>query len=46
MGGKYQQLQDQRELLEKGINDQREVFEARIEAVRAEAKQGKAEAIQ
>ena len=45
-GGKYQQLQDQRELLEKGINDQREVFEARIEAARAEAKQHKAEAIQ
>lgn len=57
MGGKYQQLQDQRELLEKdindqrellekGINDQREVFEARLEAARAEAKQQKAEAIQ
>ncbi|DBA85890.1 TPA: hypothetical protein ACH3X1_005435 [Trebouxia sp. C0004] len=46
VGGKYQQLQDQRELLEKGIIDQREVFEARIEAARAEAKQQKAEAIQ
>ncbi len=57
MGRKYQQLQDQRELLEKGINDQREllekgindqreVFEARLEAARAEAKEQKAEAIQ
>ena len=36
-GGKYQQLHDQRELLEKGINDQREIFEAKIEAARAEA---------
>ena len=35
VGGKFQQLQNQRE-----------VFEARIEAVRAEAKQQKAEAIQ
>lgn len=35
VGGRYQQLQDQRE-----------VFEARIEAARAEAKQQKAEAIQ
>ena len=35
VGGKIQQLQDQRE-----------VFEARIEAVRAEAKEQKAEAIQ
>ena len=47
-GGKYQQLQhqrellelgihDQRELLEKGINDQREIFEAKLEAARAQA---------
>ena len=35
VGGKYQQLQDQRELLE-----------AKLEAARAEAKQQKAEAIQ
>lgn len=37
MGAKFQQLQDQRKLLEKGINDQREVCAARIEAARAEA---------
>ncbi|KAL0041112.1 hypothetical protein WJX77_005441 [Trebouxia sp. C0004] len=37
VGGKYQQLQDQRELLEKGINDQREIFEAKLEAARASA---------
>ena len=35
MGGKYQQLQDQREILE-----------ARLEAARAKAKQQKAEAVQ
>ena len=46
VGGKYQQLQDQRHLLEQDIKTQREVFEARIEAARAEAKEQKADAIQ
>ena len=46
VGGKIQQLQDQREMLENGLNNQREVFEARIEAARAKAKEQKAEAIQ
>ncbi|DBB00525.1 TPA: hypothetical protein ACH3X3_002224 [Trebouxia sp. C0006] len=45
-GGKFQQLQDQRLLLQKDINSQRAVFEARIEAARAEAKEQKAQAIQ
>ena len=45
-GGRYQQLQDQRELLEKGINDQRQIFKAKLEAARALAIQQKAEAIQ
>lgn len=37
VGGKMQQLQDQRELLEKSIKDQREVFDAKLEAARAQA---------
>lgn len=43
-GGKFQQLQDQRKLLQKDIDSQREIFdsqrevlEARIEAARAQA---------
>lgn len=36
VGGKIQQLQDQRELLEKSIKDQREVFDAKLEAARAQ----------
>ena len=45
-GGKIQQLQDQRQLLQKDIDSQREVLQARIEAARAEAKEQKAQAIQ
>lgn len=50
VAGSFQQLQDQRELSmaatmkePSSLHDQREVFEARIEAVRAEATKQKAE---